>query len=431
MTKLNTKLIKAARDGCIQAVQQLLACGANIEAVNQYGNTALIWAAAMGHSEIVQELLARGANIGVVNQDGNTALIWAAYRGHSETVQLLLDRGANIEAIKQYYRYTALIGAATKGHSKTVQLLLARGANIEAADRWRNTALLCAARWGNSKTVQLLLDRGANIEAVNQYGDTALRLAAGRGHSKTVLLLARYGASDANWVYSFLNLHDRNSLSVINDLREKSNDYCKKNGFEFLQTNFIAAIEYLESLKLKHSQRTAQMQEQVCFRFQLMQAIPRQNMQACLSAVKNNTALMLAFVFSENNDAIKRNKHMRGILNFASIRIFILQYCGNPLPDLDKQSQIALCQKVPSLSILSGAVTDMQRMARRLYRNQVIAAVTPAVVSAPIAACLFGTIPYLGIIAVLPAMLILVAGIAISIAARLVIRANAKRAHMQ
>ena len=173
------------------------------------------------------------------------------------------------------------------------------------------------------------------------------------------------------------------------------------------------------------------MQEQVCFRFQLMQAIPRQNMQACLSAVKNNTALMLAFVFSENGYAIKRNNHLCGILNSANIRNSILQYCGNPLPDLNKQSQIALCQKVQSLSILSGAVTDMQRMVRRLHKKQILAAVTPAAVSASIAACLFAAIPHLGIIAVLPAMLILVAGIAISIAVRLVIRANAKRAHMQ
>ena len=67
------------------------------------------------------------------------------------------------------------------------------------------------------------------------------------------------------------------------------------------------------------------------------------------------------------------------------------------------------------------------RKKKALHRNQAIAGIIPTVVSAPVATCLFALIPHLGMIAILPAVLVLVVGIAASIAVPLAM----KHAHMQ
>ncbi|HEV8068332.1 MAG TPA: ankyrin repeat domain-containing protein [Planctomycetaceae bacterium] len=56
------------------AVKALLEAGATIDAQNTYQNTALHWAASTGHMDSVKALLAAGAKLDVTNEDGNTAI---------------------------------------------------------------------------------------------------------------------------------------------------------------------------------------------------------------------------------------------------------------------------------------------------------------------------------------------------------------------
>jgi ankyrin repeat protein len=55
----------AATTGDTEAVKQIIAAGADVNARNRFGSTALMGAAAGGHADIVAELLARKAQVNV------------------------------------------------------------------------------------------------------------------------------------------------------------------------------------------------------------------------------------------------------------------------------------------------------------------------------------------------------------------------------
>nr|AAO17653.1 PLU [Drosophila saltans] len=64
----------------------------NMEEVDQYGNTALLKACYLGRFECARTLLDFGANIYAVNYFGQNALTLATYAGHLQLVLELLRR---------------------------------------------------------------------------------------------------------------------------------------------------------------------------------------------------------------------------------------------------------------------------------------------------------------------------------------------------
>ncbi len=87
---------KAAATGNLLAIQQHLAYGTDVNAVEPIlGGTPLIAAALTGQTEIAGILIAHGARLDTRNSDGATALMVAAFFGHPDTVKLLLEKGAN------------------------------------------------------------------------------------------------------------------------------------------------------------------------------------------------------------------------------------------------------------------------------------------------------------------------------------------------
>jgi uncharacterized protein YceK len=87
-------LLKAASRGDVDAVNAMLAKGADINETYDHGRTALMYAAWNSHIAVVQLLLDRGADVDAKDQYGNTALTIATRRGHTEVVQLLINPGA-------------------------------------------------------------------------------------------------------------------------------------------------------------------------------------------------------------------------------------------------------------------------------------------------------------------------------------------------
>ncbi len=188
-------LLKAASDGDIARVQQLLGEGANIEAKNRDGNTPLNLAAWNGKTEAVRLLLEKRANIAAKDVNGTAALALAAHQGQVEVVKLLLETGTNIEA-KKDDGTTALGLAAFQGQVDVVKLLLEKGADIEAKKVDGNTPLNLAAWNGKTEVVKLLLEKRANIEAQDSSnGTTTLGIAAFQGHADVVRLLLEKGAN--------------------------------------------------------------------------------------------------------------------------------------------------------------------------------------------------------------------------------------------
>ena len=88
-----------------------------------------------------------GANVDAVDEYGDTALMIAAWNGHTAIVNTLAGtHGANVDA-RDRYGWTALMRAANNGHTDVVTALAGtHGADVEAVDRDGRTALMHAAR---------------------------------------------------------------------------------------------------------------------------------------------------------------------------------------------------------------------------------------------------------------------------------------------
>lgn len=202
------------------------------DALDPDGLTPLMRAAGLGDAAAVRQLLAAGADVNALEpRMGASALHKAAQAGSSDGAALLLDAGAFIDLQSPVIGHTALMDAVLHRHAPLVALLLARGARttprnhfqqtalelaraaglvdiahlIEACDvrnavRVRGQRLPAAARAGDAIEVARLLAAGAAVDqrscktgsADDDY--TPLGLAAREGHVAPVRLLLSAGA---------------------------------------------------------------------------------------------------------------------------------------------------------------------------------------------------------------------------------------------
>lgn len=90
-----TPLMQAARYGEAAKVRELIACGANIDAVNLDGNNALWLTCFDGDLATIALLVEAGIAIDHRNDNGATCLMYAASAGKAEVVAALLAAGAD------------------------------------------------------------------------------------------------------------------------------------------------------------------------------------------------------------------------------------------------------------------------------------------------------------------------------------------------
>jgi rhodanese-related sulfurtransferase len=103
----NTPLMAAAWRGRADRVEQLLAAGVRLNAVNGDGNTALWLACVNGDASIIRQLVAAGVPLDHANSTGATALMYAASAGKAAVLQTLLELGADA-SIRSQDDFTAL-----------------------------------------------------------------------------------------------------------------------------------------------------------------------------------------------------------------------------------------------------------------------------------------------------------------------------------
>lgn len=93
-----TPLMRAAVEGDLKAVQQVLSAGAesSVNALDQGGQSALILAcqSQKPSASVVKALIGAGANVNLRSRNGYTALTWALARNQTEVVRLLRKAGA-------------------------------------------------------------------------------------------------------------------------------------------------------------------------------------------------------------------------------------------------------------------------------------------------------------------------------------------------
>lgn len=133
-------LRKAAQDGDVKAVNELIRLEANVNGRDKKGRTPLLWAApARDNPLMIHILVANGAEVNASDKRGETALMIAASQSNAGNVKALLELGAQVNATNKAGR-TALMAAAFRANLPEIKLLLAKGADIRLRDKKGMTA---------------------------------------------------------------------------------------------------------------------------------------------------------------------------------------------------------------------------------------------------------------------------------------------------
>jgi fucose 4-O-acetylase-like acetyltransferase len=97
----------AALQGNVDAINQHINAGSDLDVKDEYGSTPLIIATTFGKTEVALALVEAGADMEITNHEGSTALLIAAFLCRTEIVEALLDNGADKNALNNAGR-TAL-----------------------------------------------------------------------------------------------------------------------------------------------------------------------------------------------------------------------------------------------------------------------------------------------------------------------------------
>ncbi|MBV9769869.1 MAG: ankyrin repeat domain-containing protein [Bryobacterales bacterium] len=232
-----TALVYAARSNDIDSVKVLLAAGADVNQVTNYGWSPLLVATQNRYYKLGAFLLDHGADVNLANKGGWTPLYLATDNrniesgdypvrkgdmDHLDFIKLLLDKGANVNArmkdstetrtvfTNQWLDEngaTAFLRASQSGDIVLMKLLLAHGADPKIDTALHVTALQVAAgigwvegityEWSPASTleaVKMLLDLGLDPNAQADTGRTALHGAAHKGRPDVVQVLVDHGA---------------------------------------------------------------------------------------------------------------------------------------------------------------------------------------------------------------------------------------------
>ena len=134
-SELHAALRQAAQNGDRQAVKELIAKGADVNAKDETGQSALFWVApARDNPEMVKLLIAKGAEVNAKDNDGNTALMIAASQSNPGILKALIEAGAAVDS-QNNSGETALMWAAYRANLEELRILLANSANCKLRDK--------------------------------------------------------------------------------------------------------------------------------------------------------------------------------------------------------------------------------------------------------------------------------------------------------
>jgi uncharacterized protein len=257
-----TPLVFAAREGCLECAENLVAAGADVNQTTLYGWSPLLTATQNRHYKLAAWLLDQGANPNLANKGGWRPLYLATDNrniesgdypvrkpdmDHLEFIKLLIAKGADVNArvcglqstpteckgdttetrtnFTMQWLFedgaTPFLRAAQSGDVDLMKLLLAHGADPKIATAHNDTALSVASGIGwvegvtyewsekqNVEAVKMCLDAGIDPNAQDDQGRTALHGAAHKGRTEVIQMLADHGAD--------LGKHDFGSRDTVN-----------------------------------------------------------------------------------------------------------------------------------------------------------------------------------------------------------------------
>jgi len=217
--EMNNKLLKAAIEGKLGEVKNLLKLGADINTKDKSNWTPLMCACSGQNNKIAELLIKAGADVKAKSIHGVTALVLASDKKVSE---LLIKAGADVNA-KDKDGITVLMGASSKKPEVT-ELLLKYKVDINARADEGMTALSLALHNKGPKNAELLIKAGADVNIKDENGTPPLILATINKNIRLVELIINKGAEvnakskEGNTARDMANLY---GLKDIIDLLEE------------------------------------------------------------------------------------------------------------------------------------------------------------------------------------------------------------------
>jgi ankyrin repeat protein len=216
----DNELVDAARQADVPRMRQLLARGANANAVDEDGSTPLTAAmqswrdvdfdlnadddpdeasSTLKHKEAAQLLIDNGARVDRDLGDGYTLLMSLCIGGIVAPIKFLVEHGADVNA-KDSKGKTPLFIASDRNRLKVCSYLVSKGAHVAVHDNDGDTPLtniVGSHHHDDSELralVKLFLDKGADPNSKDAFGHTALHIALDNGLKATAEILRQAGA---------------------------------------------------------------------------------------------------------------------------------------------------------------------------------------------------------------------------------------------
>lgn len=167
-----TLLMKAARNGNVSMIENLIYSEANVNATDNDGWTALMFAARFSNNpKAITLLLQAGANPQAENNYGITALLLAAgFSQNTKVVSALLEK----RSIAEKEVLAAFIYAVTnQASADTLQLFIDKGVAINAPYEGKTPLMYAAETNTSTTTIGWLLEHGARTRYKTTAGQTA------------------------------------------------------------------------------------------------------------------------------------------------------------------------------------------------------------------------------------------------------------------
>jgi ankyrin repeat protein len=183
-----TPLHWAVRSANMDAIEDLLQSGADVNAVCKFGRPALSWASSW---IISKTLLDAGADITILDNKGNDA-VFCALNSHApkDVIELLLEASSKTDNQRlDSEQSTYLMVAILEASVDVCEMIIEYTADISAQDSFGFSALTYAIRHNCHAGMELLLDYGANTTQLDRDGDSIIFLVALFGDIETMRIL--------------------------------------------------------------------------------------------------------------------------------------------------------------------------------------------------------------------------------------------------
>lgn len=189
-------LFKAAHEGDVAAIRQLVANGEMVNDRDRRGRTPVHVAAFASQDDALRVLAELGADMNALENQAYDVVTIAAVANDPEIMSLAIELGNDPGLTTSPYDGTALIAAAHLGHVEVVRRLIAAGAPLDHINNLHWTAVIEAVVLGDGgpdhqAVLDALLAAGADRNIGDRAGVTPFQHAQLRGYAEMVERLNR------------------------------------------------------------------------------------------------------------------------------------------------------------------------------------------------------------------------------------------------